>query len=220
MHKEKDFGLLSFQSSEEQRKQRWRSTVQHVGKWLLAGLVLAIYVYSFGNIELGDSTPHLEPICPQENPWQPNSNQRIPLTPSKEVLAKLLSGAVQVNTTGYDDSPPVSDDPQRWEVIFSPFREYLYSAFPEVHFSPSINLERVNQHGLLYTWKGSQNHLKPIIFTAHQDVVPVDPDTLDRWDYGPFSGHIDLEKGLIYGRGASDDKGKFSIRLAILIRAD
>lgn len=39
---------------------------------------------------------------------------------------------------------------------------------------------------------------------AHQDVVPVPPETVDRWTYPPFSGQFDGE--FIWGRGASDCK--------------
>lgn len=218
MREEKNKGLLGHQPSQEHTIQRSNTNAHRVRTWLLAIFILAIYIWSFNKSDSNFQVNESEAICPQEDPWKPNNGQQLPSAPSKEILAKLLSGAVQVNTTGFDDSPPVSADPERWDVIFSPFREYLYSAFPEVHSSPSITLERVNEHGLLYTWQGSQKDLLPIIFTAHQDVVPVDPDTLDRWDYGAFSGHIDFEKGLIYGRGASDDKGELLVHFNENIR--
>lgn len=33
-----------------------------------------------------------------------------------------------------------------------------------------LHLELVNEHGLLYTWQGSDEQLKPILLMAHQDV--------------------------------------------------
>jgi Gly-Xaa carboxypeptidase len=48
--------------------------------------------------------------------------------------------------------------------------------------------------------------LKPILLTAHQDVVPVESETLSLWDYPPFSAHYNESTGYLYGRGASDDK--------------
>ena len=39
---------------------------------------------------------------------------------------------------------------------------------------------------------------------GHQDVVPVNPDTIDEWTFPPYSGHFDGR--LLWGRGASDDK--------------
>ena len=44
--------------------------------------------------------------------------------------------------------------------------------------------------------------MKPLLFMAHQDVVPID-DPAD-WTYPPFSGHFDGE--WVWGRGASDCK--------------
>jgi Gly-Xaa carboxypeptidase len=57
---------------------------------------------------------------------------------------------------------------------------------------------------LVYIWKGSDDSLKPLLLMAHQDVVPVDPTTVDQWAYPPYSGHYDGEQ--IWGRGSSDDK--------------
>lgn len=56
----------------------------------------------------------------------------------------------------------------------------------------------------MFEWKGTDSSLKPYLFMAHQDVVPVPPETVDRWTYPPFSGHYDGE--FIWGRGASDCK--------------
>jgi hypothetical protein len=109
-----------------------------------------------------------EDICPQVEPLiiEPHST---PATPPPAILAHLLSGAVQVNTSVYDDYPlPVSSSPQVWRDTFAPFRDYLKRAFPAVHASDKIQLELVNENGLLYTWKGSNSSLKPIVFMAHQ----------------------------------------------------
>jgi acetylornithine deacetylase/succinyl-diaminopimelate desuccinylase-like protein len=49
---------------------------------------------------------------------------------------------------------------------------------------------------------------------AHQDVVPVDPKTVDEWTHPPYSGFYDGER--IWGRGSSDDKsGLMGILIAI-----
>lgn len=65
-------------------------------------------------------------------------------------------------------------------------------------------MTKINTYGLLYEWEGSDANLKPYLFMAHQDVVPVLPATEDRWTYPPFSGHYDGR--FIWGRGASDCK--------------
>lgn len=43
---------------------------------------------------------------------------------------------------------------------------------------------------------------------AHQDVVPVNNATLDRWTHEPFSGYIDDE--WVWGRGSGDCKSVVS----------
>ncbi|XP_003869880.2 Cps1 protein, partial [Candida orthopsilosis Co 90-125] len=59
--------------------------------------------------------------------------------------------------------------------------------------------------------KGSKKDLKPVLLTAHQDTVPVQQDTLDKWTYPPLEGHYDGE--YIYGRGVMDCK---NVLIAIL----
>ena len=67
-----------------------------------------------------------------------------------------------------------------------------------------MNQTRINTHGLLYHWPGSDSYLKPILLTAHQDVVPVEPSTVSSWLHPPYSGHYDGT--WVWGRGAVDDK--------------
>ncbi|KAK7060895.1 hypothetical protein VNI00_000628 [Paramarasmius palmivorus] len=111
-----------------------------------------------------------------------------------------LAGAIQVPTESYDNMDPVGIDP-RWET-FGKLHEYLATAFPLVH--SNLSLKKVNTYGLLFEWTGTDSSLKPLLLAAHQDVVPVDPKTVDEWTHPPYSGHFDGER--IWGRGASDDK--------------
>lgn len=156
-------------------------------------------------------------LCPQAPPFHlPASNLSIDL-PSSSDLAHLLSGAVQVDTSVGDDWPTVPQDPARWEAVFSPFHEYLRSAFPLIHGPDSpIKLELVNTWGLLYTFAGSDDSLPPLVLMAHQDVVPVEPETVSAWTHPPFSGFIDDELGLVWGRGAGDCKASLISILATL----
>jgi Gly-Xaa carboxypeptidase len=62
----------------------------------------------------------------------------------------------------------------------------------------------VNTYALLYEWTGTNSSLKPLLLAAHQDVVPVDPKTVDEWTHPPYSAHFDGK--YIWGRGTSDDK--------------
>lgn len=119
-----------------------------------------------------------------------------------------LAGAVKVDTQVTDNQPDVDDAPEVWSK-FGNFHKYLKKTFPLVH--ENLELDKVNTYGLVYTWKGSSSKLKPLVLTAHQDTVPVQKDTLDKWDYDPFSGHYDGH--YVYGRGASDCK---NVLIAIL----
>ncbi|ROW06490.1 hypothetical protein VMCG_04261 [Cytospora schulzeri] len=111
-----------------------------------------------------------------------------------------VAGAIQIATQSYDNLGPVGED-ERWEVMY-PFAEYLEKTFPLVH--TTLKLEKVNTHGLLFTWQGSDDSLKPTVLMAHQDVVPVETSTVGQWTHPPFSGEFDGK--FVWGRGAADDK--------------
>lgn len=113
---------------------------------------------------------------------------------------KRLAGAIRIPTVAYDDMGPVTEDP-RW-AVFDDFAAYLRETFPRVH--AGLRLERVNTHGLLYTWQGTDLALKPTILMAHQDVVPVPEATKDQWQHPPFAAEFDGKS--IWGRGALDCK--------------
>lgn len=119
----------------------------------------------------------------------------------KAASIKKLSGAVQVDTQVGDAQPDVDEAPELW-IKFKKFHEYLEKTFPTVY--ENLEVETVNTYGLVYTWKGSDASLKPLMLAAHQDVVPVQHDTLDDWTYPPFDGHYDGE--ILYGRGSFDCK--------------
>lgn len=111
-----------------------------------------------------------------------------------------LSGAVQIHSESFDDMGPVGEDP-RWDVMFD-FAAYLEQTFPLVY--STLTLEKVNTHGLLYTWPGSDASLKPTVLMAHQDTVPVEKSTINQWTHPPWSGEFDGK--YVWGRGASDCK--------------
>ena len=119
-----------------------------------------------------------------------------------------LSGAIQIDTQIFDNQPDVDDAPEVWSK-FKKFHKYLQHTFPLVY--ENLEVTTVNTYGLVYTWKGANKNLKPILLAAHQDTVPVQKDSLDQWTYPPFEGHYDGE--YIYGRGAFDCK---NILIAIL----
>jgi len=128
------------------------------------------------------------------------SNSSIFTTPEYEQRSlELLAGAVRIPTVAYDDmSFDVAHEP-RFEV-FNDLHAYLAAQFPHL----AKHRETVNTYGLLYTIKGSDPDLKPVVLMAHQDVVPVEPTTLDQWDHPPFDGVFDGKH--LFGRGSCDTK--------------
>ncbi|WP_228850443.1 M20 family peptidase [Aegicerativicinus sediminis] len=108
-----------------------------------------------------------------------------------------LGKAIQFKTISYsEDAVPDS-------TAFNGFHDFLTETYPLIH--EKLTLEKINVYSLLYTWKGSDDSKKPLIFMSHQDVVPVDAPTLDKWEAGPFDGKVTDE--YILGRGTMDDKG-------------
>lgn len=120
-----------------------------------------------------------------------------------------LAGAIEIPTEVYDDmvNPPSIETEEelfefdnRWRP-WAEFHQYLNKTFPKVH--ENLKVEKINKLGLIYTWKGSTTK-KPIMLTAHIDVVPVENATLDEWTYPPFHGTV--RGKYMYGRGVSDCK--------------
>src|SRR3569833_3284825 len=73
-----------------------------------------------------------------------------------------------------------------------------------------MKLDKINRFGLVYSLPGTDSSLKPIMLTAHQDVVPVaDANT---WTHPPFSAYFDGD--WMWGRGASDDKNSLTALLS------
>lgn len=53
--------------------------------------------------------------------------------------------------------------------MFYDVEAYLRKTFPLLH--EKLNLTKVNTHGLVYTWAGSDESLSPSLLMAHQDTV-------------------------------------------------
>ena len=117
-----------------------------------------------------------------------------PLELDEQALASRLGKAIQYPTI----SLPHRVDTQ----AFNGLDTFLIAAFPLL--DSFLELERINQFSRVYKWPGRNSRLAPILLTAHQDVVPVDQNSVDSWNKAPFSGEI--AEGYIWGRGALDDK--------------
>lgn len=86
---------------------------------------------------------------------------------------------------------------------FDKLHAHLQASFPRLH--AALKRESVNGKALLYTWQGSDAGAAPVMWMAHQDVVPIAPGTEKDWQQQPWSGAV--HDGFIWGRGAWDDKG-------------
>jgi carboxypeptidase PM20D1 len=61
----------------------------------------------------------------------------------------------------------------------------------------------IGAHSHLYTWKGTDSSLRPVLLMGHLDVVPAEAEA--SWAHPPFGGVV--AEGHVFGRGALDDKG-------------
>ena len=146
------------------------------------------------------------PFCPQLPEYDPSEalRGREIVRPTVRESVQLLSDAVQIDTTVGDNWPDPDVDDKPWQRGFPEFAAWLQRAFPSFH--SVARHETVHRHGQLYTWRGSDPSLKPLLLMAHYDVVPVEPSTSDQWFFPQFSGHIDLERQTVWGRGSVDCK--------------
>ncbi|HEV8580739.1 MAG TPA: M20 family peptidase [Thermoanaerobaculia bacterium] len=110
--------------------------------------------------------------------------------------AERLAGAIRFPTVSHEDGKTVEAE------AFRGLHSHLAQSFPRVH--AVLTRETVADYSLLYTWKGRNPNLAPILLMSHLDVVPIEPGTERDWTQPPFSGLID---GVyVWGRGTMDDK--------------
>lgn len=127
---------------------------------------------------------------------QIESVQEVNLDIDMDKASRNLSKALQCKTISYTDPEQFDYDE------FIKIHKLIDDMYPEV--KKNLDKEIINNYSLIYTWKGSNESLKPIILCGHLDAVGVEENTLDQWKHEPFSG--DIENGIIYGRGARDNK--------------
>ncbi|RIL05928.1 MAG: hypothetical protein DCC71_08630 [Proteobacteria bacterium] len=112
-----------------------------------------------------------------------------------DAVARRLAESIRFETISFSDDPA-----QLQSDAFAALQAWMERAYPLLH--ATLAKERVGP-SLLYTWRGSDASLEPILLAAHQDVVPAENREL--WTRAPFEGRI--EEGFVWGRGAIDDKG-------------
>ncbi len=91
---------------------------------------------------------------------------------------------------------------------FDAFQAWHRARFPAFH--TTLVLHETLNHSWLFEWPGTDPSLAPVLFIAHQDVVPVESGTESDWRYPPFSGAVapcgDWPGDCVWGRGAVDVK--------------
>lgn len=120
-----------------------------------------------------------------------------PIVVDSAKAADHLAQAIRFQTVSHQDK--ADDQPAEWDKLHA----WLQTTYPAAH--AAMSREVISDHTLVYTWKGSDPSLAPIVLMAHQDVVPVTPGTEKDWKHAPFEGVI--AEGAVWGRGAIDDKG-------------
>jgi carboxypeptidase PM20D1 len=123
-------------------------------------------------------------------------------------VAERLAGALRFETISHQDSAAFPSEE------FLRFHAYLEESFPALH--AALEREVINGYSLLYRWDGADPNLRPVLFMAHMDVVPVEPGTESEWTYPAFAGRI--ADGYVWGRGALDDKGTLVTQLEAIER--
>jgi carboxypeptidase PM20D1 len=108
--------------------------------------------------------------------------------------AESLSMAVRFKTESHSDYTLTDPGP------FRAFEDWLAERYPLA--TGRLGHEHVGDWGLLFTWKGRNPDLRPILLLAHYDVVSVDEGR--PWTRDPWAGEI--SEGFVWGRGAFDDK--------------
>lgn len=107
-----------------------------------------------------------------------------------------LAQALTFPTVSLESGGPVDT------AAFRQLHLFLEKTYPLVH--QQLGREVIGGLSLLFTWPGRDAALAPVVLMAHQDVVPVTPEALDRWTHPPFAGQV--ADGFVWGRGAMDDK--------------
>ncbi|HEV2864046.1 MAG TPA: M20 family peptidase [Pyrinomonadaceae bacterium] len=130
-----------------------------------------------------------------------------PLGVDEGAAAGRLAGALRFQTVSFEEQGRVRGEE------FAGLHRYLEENFPKAH--AAMERESVGGYSLLYTWRGRDEGLKPVLLAAHQDVVPVGPETLAGWEQPPFEGRV--AGGYVWGRGALDDKSSL---LAVMEAAE
>ena len=120
-----------------------------------------------------------------------------PVEFDRAAAERSLAALVQCKTVSNAD-PSLEDDGEF---------EKLITLLPELypHVAETCSLQRLDDRGLLFCWKGRVGAGDPAVLMAHYDVVPVEEEN---WEKPPFSAVV--ENGVMWGRGTLDTKVTFN----------
>lgn len=155
----------------------------------LLSLVAPTVLASIGTLAIAVASRTL-----QARSRQLNVEPLEPIAVPEDASLGRLAKALRIQTVSYDDPSEIDYS------AFKCFHSFIDNEYPAL--SRTLRKNVINEYGLLYEWTGSDPGLKPVVLTAHMDVVPVERD---QWLAEPFDGQI--EEGYLWGRGALDDKG-------------
>lgn len=147
-------------------------------------------------------TSQSEPSIPEDfTSMQMTGVEQVSIDVDLDGAVNRLSKAVTFPTISNQDREDFDTK------AFDNYHEFIKNAYPNVHKALKREiLGDPRPYSLLYTWEGKDPSLKPALFYAHQDVVPVPDDSRDQWKQDPFSGAV--VDGYIWGRGVLDDKNQ------------
>lgn len=112
----------------------------------------------------------------------------------EEKYMSHLQGVVKIPTVS-----SVNDENTDWSE-FDRLHQYMQEAWPLIF--EKLSLTRIGKASLLFHWKSENPKKEPVLFMAHQDVVPAIHE--EQWSHPPFEGEVD--GGCLWGRGAEDCK--------------
>jgi carboxypeptidase PM20D1 len=161
-------------------------------KILLALLILLMVIIAINTLRQGSKQITVKPLAM--------------ISIDALAASQRLATALRFQTISSVDQPAQSAEE------FKKLHAHLQQVFPLIH--GRLKRETIGTASLLYTWEGSDLKAKSVMLMAHQDVVPIAPDTEKKWQQPPFDGVI--KDGYIWGRGSWDDKGNlFAIMEAV-----
>ncbi len=147
---------------------------------LLALLILVGYIL-FNTFTFPSKQIKVEAVSPSEVPSSATQN---------------LSQAIQIKTVSNENIEDIDS------AAFYQFRVFIKTAYPLI--DSLLEVTYINEFSMIFKWQGLDTALKPGILMGHLDVVPVAEENRSSWSAEPFGGEI--KDGIIWGRGAIDDK--------------